>query len=174
METWYKVDTSGFTAAATADWSGCGVDTYALLDGDHSTGGAAWTDDSKIAYSSSPSRLTIKLDAVRNFDVWLKATTVGQKSFSKQLAVTVKEACGSAVVTASSTPVMTNTVKVGTTEYQVFEKTATTIGARGSTATASLSTDVTFTSSLAADCPLKTWTIKSSPTATTNLASGNV
>lgn len=86
----------------------------------------------------------------------------------------VKEACGAATLTASSTsaPAMTNTVTVGAETYQVFEKVAN-IGARSSTGTAALSQDLTFTSSMAADCPVDKWKLKSSLTAGTNLAAGD-
>lgn len=86
----------------------------------------------------------------------------------RKVTMNITNSCGDVTLTVSSTPTMTNKLTVGKDSYDIYEKVAY-IGAKSSTATAAISTDVTFTSSLATKCPLTTWELKESLTATTSL-----
>ena len=66
---------------------------------------------------------------------------------------------------------MTNKLTVGSASYQIYEKAAVTIGAKGSYGITK-STEVTFTNDKISNCPIATWKLTSSLTAKTSLESG--
>ena len=68
FESWFTVGTAGFTATTGADWTGCKINSYALLDSD---GGAAYTDAAKASFDGGTNTLTLVLATVQTHFVWL-------------------------------------------------------------------------------------------------------
>lgn len=169
IEALFKTDISAFDADAKgANWTGCINNTYALLGSNNKT---AYSNSSRATFNTSSVKLTIKTGEVVSYIMYLKATTVGGISFSKKIEVEIKNNCVASIFSANSTPAMTNNLTIGSDSYQIYERVAY-IGAKSSTLTANFSTDVAFTTSFPIDCPIATWSIKSSLTATTSLSSG--
>ena len=169
IEKWFTVDISAFDANAKgANWTGCVERTYALLASNNKT---AYSNSSRATFNTTEISLTIITSEIAEYTMYLKATTVGGISFSKKIEVEIKNNCVASIFSATSTPAMTNNLTVGSDSYQIYERVAY-IGAKSSTLTANFSTDVAFTTTFPIDCPIATWSIKSSLTATTSLSSG--
>ena len=162
FETWFKYDTSAFTAGAGRDWSGCGkAKSYTLLQTD---GGNTYTDAAKASFDATNNILSVVVDTVVSHNMYLEATTIGGKKFSKKLQVDVAAGCGTLTWTYTSTPAMTNTLTVGAKTYKIYEK-AVAIGASNTKAEVEISKDVVFSNDKIGSCVIATWTLKESLTA---------
>lgn len=129
--------------------------------------------DGKVLFDAASNILSVVIDTVGTEVFYLRATTVGGVTVSKKVMVEISENCGVLAWTATATTssAMTNKLTVGSATYQIYEKAAVTIGAKGSYGITK-STEVTFINDKISNCPIATWKLTSSLTAKTSLKSG--